>query len=292
VQAFLSDGSPAPIVTQTVSDNMSDSWRRHYQSFSVPKAQSVQIAVVPAAEGGDPTVPHKVDIAAPMLEFGVDTPSVYQGTNAQRSRFDFACRDEDGAAFRDRFADGCVRLCSNGFDGECEAADAAEHCYKEVHVSLSQRDIESGRQLANVGFALGNFNYRIEGISVNVVGTGVRDCSAAESPSSCYSDGFIPYSISHAGPYFVRNHMGQDFKAELFRGNIEHARALATERYITNPVSGADRELITPYTRTEFQGRPLDGNFTIRIWDDPTIDFSRIRDIQVVLDYRYWTRFD
>jgi hypothetical protein len=44
--------------------------------------------------------------------------------------------------------------------------------------------------------------------------------------------------------------------------------------------------------RTEFQGRPLDGNFAVRVWDDDSANFSAIQDIQIVLKYRYWTRFN
>ena len=46
------------------------------------------------------------------------------------------------------------------------------------------------------------------------------------------------------------------------------------------------------YMRTELQGRPLDGNFVLRIWDDPNTAFDGVQDIQIVLKYSYWTRFD
>jgi hypothetical protein len=142
------------------------------------------------------------------------------------------------------------------------------------------------------GFARGNFNYRIESVGLNFVGSGTRNCSASDTPSTCYGAGYFPYSLRHEGPYFVRNHMGSDFKVNLFTGNIEHARGLASERYLTNPLSDSDQGLIGQYTRTEFQGRPLDGNYTLRVWDEPGVDFNAIQDVQVVLKYRYWTRFD
>jgi hypothetical protein len=89
------------------------------------------------------------------------------------------------------------------------------------------------------GFARGNFNYRIENIGVNFVGTGTRNCGEADLPSTCFSAGFVPYSIQHNGPFFVRNHLGADFEALLFDGRIEHARGLAAERYLTNPPTAA-----------------------------------------------------
>jgi hypothetical protein len=78
----------------------------------------------------------------------------------------------------------------------------------------------------------------------------------------------------------------------LFTGRIENARGLATERYLTGPLSTADRELIIDFTRFELQGRPLNGNFVLRVWDSPGANFNAIDDVQVVPKYRYWTRFN
>jgi hypothetical protein len=75
----------------------------------------------------------------------------------------------------------------------------------------------------------------------------------------------------------------------VFDGSIEHARGLALERYITNPISSTDRELLKDYMRAEFAGRPLDGNFTVRVWEEPGVDLEAIEDVQLVLNYRYWT---
>ena len=98
--------------------------------------------------------------------------------------------------------------------------------------------------------------------------------------------------MAHIGPYYVRNALGQAYEAQLFTGNIEHARALATERYITNPVSSSDSALLASYLRSEFRGRPLDGHFVLRMWEEEGVDFSQIEDVQIVLNYRYWTAFN
>ena len=75
------------------------------------------------------------------------------------------------------------------------------------------------------------------------------------------------------------------------QARIENARGLAAERYITNPLSSADKGLLEPYTRQEFQGRPMDGSFSLKIWDAPGLKFDAIKDVQVIVNYRYWTRF-
>jgi hypothetical protein len=201
------------------------------------------------------------------------------------------CSDTSGVLFRKQgWERRRLSLCNNGYGDNCSEAGTRTECFWELNFGITQRFIESGRQFQNAGFAKGNFNYRIGDIGVNFVGTGVRDCT--DQATSCNGAGFIQYSLSHDGPFFVRNHFGGTFEAKLFNVKIEHARGLATERYITNPLSDADRGLLQDYMRRELNGRPLDGNFVLRIWEDPSLDLSKIEDIQVIMKYNYWTRFN
>ena len=154
--------------------------------------------------------------------------------------------------------------------------------------SVGQR-VQEGREVADL--VRGNYNYRADALSLNFVGTNVRDCAGSPFPSGCYGSGFVNYSIEHLGPYPVSNHQGERYEPPLFTGLIESARGLSAERYLTNPLSSADRALIEPYSRGEFRGRPLTGTYVIRIWDDGVVNFDHIEDIQILLDYRYWTRF-
>ena len=65
-----------------------------------------------------------------------------------------------------------------------------------------------------------------------------------------------------------------------FNGRIEHGRGLATERFTTNPPSSFDYDLLSSYMRHEFQRRPLDGNFTVRVLDEPVVTFDSIQGVQ------------
>jgi hypothetical protein len=106
-----------------------------------------------------------------------------------------------------------AHLCENGFPGDCDGSTATPYGYWETTFDLNQRDIETGTTLGNSGFARGNFNYRIETVGVNFVGTGVKDCSSTPLPSTCHTAGYVPYTLIHNGPYYVRNHLGRDFLA-------------------------------------------------------------------------------
>jgi hypothetical protein len=252
---------------------------------------SVDARVVLQARSTTPEEPHF--IAAVQLERRHDgLASAYQNTTASLTRLAPVCPDIDGNAFRTTgWERKCLKLCSNGYAEACTGEAAHEECFREATFALNQRGIESGDFLNFAGFAKGNFNYRLSDIAVNFVGSGIASCDGSESPTACYASGNLQYSLSHAGPYYVRNHEGADARLHLFQANIEHARGLATERYLTNPLSSGDTALIDQYMRTEFRGRPLDGNFTLRVWEASGVRFEKIDDVQLMLKYRYWTRF-
>jgi len=227
------------------------------------------------------------------LPGGQAVPSLFEETHGTTTVERAACPDKDGVAFRGEYLRQrtCVNLCADGFSSSCDAATAKSYCYREIPFSINQRDIEQGKIMKFAGFAAGNFNYRIESVGVNVVGTGLKKCDSDTDPLACFGNASVQYTLTHNGPFVVRNHAGDDFIAKLFPGTIEHARALAAERYLTNPMGSADISLLTDYMRSEFQGRPLTGNYAVRIWEDPTVDLEHMEDIQIVLRYRYWTRF-
>jgi hypothetical protein len=280
------------------------SWARAYTVFDVLKPVTIAFGFKPPTVSATETLKDVV-VGGPMLESigsqgsvtGAElaallVPGGFVNTTDALSRRLDACEDTDGTVFRAKgWHRGNVRLCPDGFSGDCQGEQATDYGFWETSFTLNQRDIEAGKMLVKSGFARGNFNYRIDSIAANFVGTGIHDCTNSDLPSTCFASGFVQYSLTHQGPYYVRNHIGKDFLAELPTGVIENARGLATERYVTNPVSSADQTLLTEYMRTELQGRPMDGNFILRVWDADGLDFNSIQDVQIVLKYRYWTRF-
>ncbi|RLB47561.1 MAG: hypothetical protein DRJ42_25160 [Deltaproteobacteria bacterium] len=279
-------------------------WQRRWAYFDLDDGVEVRVSIVPKPPASGDIVPQQVDIAALMLEdvtgvvtdSVVDTdatpPKLFANTGATLTRPQPVCEDTTGDVFRSDWRYRCQRLCGEGFGRGCEDRVGANYCYWESQFVLTQRDIERGGAIRNGGFARGNYNYRADTVALNFVGTALRDCSDSDYPSSCYAAGYVPYSIEHIGPYTVRNHRGEDYDAPLYTGRIEHARGLAAERYLTNPLSSADRSLVEPYLHRELRGRPLDGTYVIRVWDEPGVDFNAIEDVQVLLNYIYWTRTD
>jgi hypothetical protein len=276
-------------------------WTRYYFLFFVPQAGTYQVALVPSSTA---TSEHSVDLAAVMLEdvgdripeatvateinLALNAPGMYVATAQAGSGVGPACEDTTGKVFRTFWRRGCQKLCPVSF-ASCDDAEIA--CYWELSFDVPLAGIEHGDALAKAGFAHGNYNHRIDGVAVNFVGSGLQDCSKSAFPSACYGSGNLQYSIEHLGPYQVRNHIGDIYEAPLFTGRIEHGRGLAAERYVTNPLSSADRGLVDPYTHYELRGRPLTGGYVLRVWDVDGLNFAALEDVQVVLGYRYWTPF-
>lgn len=307
---MIRNGNGAPISTVSATELGPDpgpfGWRRYHRLFEIATLGAYEIAVVP-----DPTLAatgteHSVQIAAIMVE-DIDSivlagpgeafagtlapvlfpPGEYVATTRPGTANGLFCEDVDGSEFRKLWQYGCEMLCPSGF-GSC-GGEAESHCFWELSFSISLDGIETGGLLKQSGFAYGNYNYRADDLAVNFVGTALRDCTNSATPSTCFGSGTIAYSIAQNEPYEIRNYEGERYEAPLFPGRIEHGRGLAAERYLTNPLSSADRSLLQDMWHGELRGRPLTGSYTIRLWDADGVTIRNLEDVQVVLNYRYWT---
>ncbi len=288
-------------------------WERFWFYFDVEVAETVRVV---APHGSSPPTPVSLDVAGVMVEDVThsvlghpndpleltigDTPiATVNGLWAAPPPFSEAgdlgltaaraCPDHDGRWFRrEGWVTGCVRTCRDGYDGTCPPEASEPRCYRETSFDISSDALERLLVSGDAGFAAGNYNYRIESIAVNLVGTGLRDCTGGGGSSGRFASGNVSYTLLHQGAFLVRNALGSLYEAPVFPGRIESARALAAERYLTNPLSSADRSLVEPYLRQEFQGRPMGGTLVLRVWDDPRFVFERLEDVQLLVNYRYW----
>ncbi len=277
-------------------------WTHRWTVFDVFSDGEATLTIAPTSTipGADISVPRaELYVAGAMLEpLGENplfdeaaAPTTFFDTNSVGAHTMQLCEDTDGSVFRSQgWRRNCVRLCADGFGHTCTPEASTSYCYWETDFAVTHRSLQRGEQLTQSGFARGNFNYRIDSVAVNIVGSSARDCADVPLASTCYSAGWIPYSLEHHGPFRVWNHFGDTYDAYLFPGRIEHARGLATQRYLTNPLSGADTQQIGQFTQQQLRGRPLTGTYSLRIWDEPGVNFDGIEDIQILLNYRFWTR--
>ncbi|UJR84269.1 hypothetical protein [Sandaracinus amylolyticus] len=276
-------------------------WRRYW--YFIDLRVDTEVVIRLEHGGPAPITLRDVDVAGVMLEdvtrqvvgnpssggIGQNAPpSPFFDTGDSGYRTVRACRDDRGIHFRrEAWERTCARTCADGTDGRCPPESEEIRCYWQTSFDASADRLQRMLREGDAGFAAGNYNYRIDAIAVNLVGTGLRDCEG-RGTAGCFGSGNLSFSMLHVGPYPVRNALGATYDAPLFPGRLESARALAAERYITNPISSTDLALIQPYTRVELQGRPLAGTLVLRIWEDPSFRFERLEDVQLVLTYRYW----
>ncbi len=199
---------------------------------------------------------------------------------------------EDTGATRSLPSQSCVLTSQdveNAFDYEC---DSTGQCFYELRapITLDTQDLQSHPDYLNGKLAEGNFNYRHVTLALNLVGTGLVDCSG--QPATCRDTNTVDYRLAHdAFEIQFRGVNGalRDFNfGEAF---INDGRALASEIEIETPVTAEYNALLQQdgVTKTEYMGRPLDGTYRLRIWDRPGLQWNRLKDVQIVLKYRYWS---
>jgi hypothetical protein len=274
-------------------------WVRHYGHLQVDASEPLYVGwVVPETDGG-------VAFAAPQLErnssfLPVPVQPLFT-TGATRSAPRGLCADETGEALRadTSWRRGYETTCTSANEETCKALGGQELLekihFREITFDIKQEEIDQGKIFSRAGFSKGNFNYRHKNVTVNVVGTGVKNCAQSQFPSQCYGSNFLQYSLRHEpnGPgYKVRAFDGGVYEAPLFTGRIQQGKALVAERQLSNPISTADKALVSDFTSGQLWGRPLDGRYVLRVYDTPGLNWDALQDIQVVLDYRFWTRLD
>ena len=136
----------------------------------------------------------------------------------------------------------------------------------------------------------GNYNHRIRSLAINLVGRALFDCESAARPTECYGDGNVPFSMRHEGATLLENWQGEQRFFAFEPGVITRARAIADERWLTNPLSGSDAAIIATYERSEWWGRPLAGSYVLEIESRPETNWRNLENVQVLLRYHYWTR--
>jgi hypothetical protein len=187
---------------------------------------------------------------------------------------------------------GSSDLFRRAFAYRCEAG----RCYYDLMtpVIIDTRAVQSGFSRLSGKLASGNFNFRHVTAALNIVGTGVIDCAGNPS-ADCFSNNWVEYTLQHvAFSTPLLDHNGEERRFNFGQGTINNAKALTSERVITQPIGSADQQLLgqPQFTKPELGGRPLSGVYRFRIYDKPSLVWNQIEDIQVVLHHRYWSRVE
>ena len=180
----------------------------------------------------------------------------------------------------------------NAFQRRCDGRTG--ECYYELLTPIVFDTTTLGAQPSRLDgkIARGNFNFRHVDVALNLVGTGVYDCSGSNDPN-CYANGYVEYTLEHDAKHAGIMDWAGDIEYFSFgEGVIDHGKALSAERFITMPISANDQGLLSQpgIQHPELSGRPLDGNYRLRIVDSPALHWAQLQDVQLVLSYHYWSR--
>ncbi len=245
--------------------------------FKVPTAGTYYVAFGASLNG---SLGGSVAIANVQLERvqSSNQPSPYVENGATRSTISSHCPPSE-----ERFRDAFVRECPRELG----------RCYWELKAPLTIDTVALNRTASSQlgALARGNYNYRHLNIALNFVGTGIRNC-ASDAPPSCYTSAYLEYDLSHDGTDAqLVDHRGVPRYFDFGIGHVRHGKALTAERLITVPLSSNDQSLINQpgISHSEFRGRPVDGRYQFRIWESPGLDWEKLQDVQLVMQYRYWS---
>jgi hypothetical protein len=281
-----SDPAPVPCADGGTCDGR-DPWSlRRALRFTVQTAGSYHVAFRVSSVSESPGSVAVSNTQLERLTAPSADPAPYHGTTSSREILSNECKsrspEEVQAAFEYRCdsPDGCYYQLSTPI--MLNTTPRAPGC--GVRSLLPKTGVRAK-------LAQGNYNYRHITVAVNLVGTGLRDCTLAGTPS-CYGSGFSEYTLSHDA--FNAGILGWDGNVRDFNfglASINHAKALSAERFITMPFGAADVGLLAQpgIEKQELRGRPLEGSYRLRIWENPALVWGRLEDVQIIFKYRYWS---
>ncbi len=248
---------------------------RHVVTFTVATPDVYHVAFGASAVN---TSPGSVAIANVQLELATSSggPTAYVDTSSSGLMTAYACAVSP-AQMRAAFTHNCDP------DGTC-------HYDLNTPIAINTQTMTANGMSLAGKIAGGNYNFRHIDVAMNVVGTGVIDCTSTGSPD-CYGSGFLQYTLTDDGSNVgVLGFDGQYRNFDFGTATISQAKAVTAERYITTPVGSDDQALVSQFLQTQFRGRPIDGIYTLRIYDTPALQFNQLQDVQIILNYHYWSK--
>jgi len=134
------------------------------------------------------------------------------------------------------------------------------------------------------------FNARWNRLAVNLVGTGIKDCTKAQDPLMCYSSSYIPYNLTQTGPSWVVDYDGEWRSLNVPVGQVNLGKALVAEQWLDPISNGWSEPYVQAVQRVEFSERPLDGTYQLELELAPEVNLDNIERIQILTDTSYWVR--
>jgi hypothetical protein len=134
------------------------------------------------------------------------------------------------------------------------------------------------------------YNSRWVQFALNVVGTGVLDCTQAADPNACYTQQFIRYQITQNGPSWVTDWNQSWMVLGVPIGQVEAGKALVAEQWLDPLQNNFSKPYVAAVARDEFADRPFGGEYQLVLTLGPEARLDRIQRLQILADYNYWVK--
>lgn len=134
------------------------------------------------------------------------------------------------------------------------------------------------------------YNTRWGRVALNVVGTGVKDCSLAADPMGCYGNSTIRYNLTHVTPTWTTDYDGLWREQDMPLGQIEGGKGLAVELFLNPLKDGWSTSFISAVARTEYLFRPVGGSYNLEIEVTPEVMLQRIERMQLLVGTSAWVK--
>ena len=143
--------------------------------------------------------------------------------------------------------------------------------------------------VANPPFAQ-RYNARWTKLAVNLVGSGVLDCSNAVDANNCFNQPFVRYALTHRGPAWVTDWNESWLVLGVPNASIEGAKALSAEQWLDPLSNGWTKPFVEAIGRTELADRPFGGIYEILLTLGPEVRLERIERVQLLAGDAYWVK--
>jgi hypothetical protein len=132
------------------------------------------------------------------------------------------------------------------------------------------------------------YNVRWGQLAVNFVGTGVKNCTLAADPPSCYTSEVIPYNVKHVGPSWITDYNEIWRLVNTPTSTIEGAKGLAAEVFLDPLQDGWSTQYISAIARSEYELSPLGGSYELEFAVAPEVVLNNIERVQLMIGSTAW----
>jgi hypothetical protein len=185
--------------------------------------------------------------------------------------------------------------------------DASAACGGGVIPTQARRAfwLDPAMNLETQGPPTQRFNERWGQLAVNLVGSGIRNCASSslsgQQQTACYTNPYLTANLLQEGPSVAWGWGGTvaggtgngaaaapAYTLNIAPGFIDTLKALAAEEVLDPVSNGFSSAYVQAVARTELQGSPVSGMYTLTLKLGPEVQVQNIQGVQILAGQTFW----